>query len=566
MSMYHQTNPTEMFRERQLALLKEVEDRRIARRLNTGQLPKKRSRTATTLSILAVLVVVATLLMISAAGPAHADGETIIKVNSTSDKGDAGLNGICNTGPIVLGTQPECTLRAAIQESNFTPEKEIIAFDIPSTDSNCDASTHVCTIFPGAILPPITQPAVINGYSQPGSSFNTLAVGDNAVLKIELDGSRAAGGTSIRGLEILNSSDSLILGLVINGFSGTGIAISGDTSSGPTIAFNNRIAGNFIGTDPSGTQDLGNGSSGVTIGAGAFTTVVGGTSTIERNLISGNGVRGVNILSGSAGTKVEGNYIGTDRSGKADLGNTGSGVVAEGANNNTVGGATAGAGNLVSGNGANGVGLLGSNNKVLGNRIGTTASGTGSLGNDQVGLALVSAVDTLVGDGTSAGANTIAFNSADGVEITGGLSTGNAISRNSVFSNGRLGIDLFGGVQDAAGKTANDPGDVDAGPNGLQNKPAITSARMSATGKTLIRGKLNSALARAFKVQFYASPSGNEGKRFIGEKAVTTDSSSGNVSFKFAAKGVALGQKITATATGLDGTSEFSAPKKVVRR
>jgi hypothetical protein len=273
----------------------------------------------------------------------------------------------------------------------------------------------------------------------------------------------------------------------------------------------------------------------------------------------------VNILSGSAATKVEGNYIGTDRSGKIDLGNTGSGVVVEGSDNNTVGGATAGAGNLVSGNGGNGVGLLGSNNKVLGNRIGTTASGTGPLGNDQVGLALVSTVDTVVGDGTSEGANTIAFNSADGVEITGGLSTGNAISRNSVFSNGRLGIDLFGGAQDAAGNTANDPGDVDAGPNGLQNKPAIISAKKSATGRTLIRSKLSSALARAFKVQFYASPSGNEGKRFIGEKAVTTDSSSGSVSFKFSAKGVALGQKITATATGLDGTSEVSAPKKVVR-
>jgi hypothetical protein len=563
--MYHQINPTETFRERQLLLITETETRRLTRRLRAGRVRKSRSRKAVALGILAALVVVVTLLMMSAAGPAHADGETIIKVNATSDKADAGLNGTCNTGPIVLGTQPECTLRAAIQESNFTPEKEFIAFDIPATDPNCDPVTHVCTIFPGTTLPPITRPTAINGYTQPGSSFNTLAVGNNAVLKVQLDGSRASGGTSVGGLEILNSSDSLILGLVINGFSGAGITISGDTSTGPTIALDNRIAGNFIGTDPSGKQDRGNGSSGVVIGSGSFNTVVGGTSPLERNLISGNGVRGVNILGGSAGTKVEGNYVGTDRSGEADLGNTGSGIVAEGANNNSIGGTTAGAGNLVSGNGGNGVGLLGSDNNVLGNRIGTTASGTGPLGNDKVGLALVSAVDTLVGDGTSAAVNTIAFNVADGVEISG-LSSGNVVSHNSVFSNGKLGIDLTGGTQDAAGNTANDPGDVDSGPNGLQNKPLITSAKKNATGKTLIKGKVNSASGKTFKVQLYSNSSGNEGKRFIGEKTVTTDSTSGSISFKFSVKRITLGQKITATATGGEGTSEFSAPKKVVKR
>jgi hypothetical protein len=223
-----------------LDVLKEAEDRSLTRRLRASRVPKTRRRKAAVLGILAALVVVTGLVLVASSSPAHADGELILKVNSTADLSDAGLNGTCNTGPIVLGTQPECTLRAALQESNATPEKEIIAFDIPSTDPNCDASTHVCTIFPGAILPAITQPVVINGYSQPGSSFNTLAVGDNAVLKVVLDGSRASGGTSIRGLEIRNSSDSLIRGLVINGFSGVGITISGDTSTGPTIAFNHR--------------------------------------------------------------------------------------------------------------------------------------------------------------------------------------------------------------------------------------------------------------------------------------------------------------------------------------
>src|SRR5215204_2145623 len=300
--------------------------------------------------LLALGVLVAALFVVGLLSPpAHADGETTIEVNSTVDLSDVSINGTCAADS---PTGNLCTLRAAIQESNATPEKEIIAFDIPGSG--------IKTISLGGLLPSITKPVIIDGYSQPGASPNTLAVGNNALLRVELDGSEARGGALTRGLTIRESSDSLIRGLVINRFSGEGISVFGDTSSGPTIANNNRIEGNFIGTDTSGTQDLGNSIDGVTIASGAFNTTVGGTSRSARNLISGNGLSGVRVSSGSAGNQVQGNYIGTDKSGKADLGNAGSGVLTFDASNNTIGGATAGAGNVISGNGQSGVALLGS--------------------------------------------------------------------------------------------------------------------------------------------------------------------------------------------------------------
>jgi hypothetical protein len=225
-------------------------------------------------------------------------------------------------------------LRAVIQEANATLEKDVIFFVIPqsSGDPNCTAATHVCTIFPASARPPITSPLTINSYSQPGSSPNTLAVGNDAVLNVQLDGSNIPGGTiPVDGLRSFGSSENVIRGLVINGFSGDGIVVSGDTSSGATVANNNRIEGNFVGTDPSGEQDLGNIGCGITCGAlriasGAFSTTVGGTSTAARNVISGNNTNGILLGPGSASTRVQGNYIGTDRDGEADLGNSQSGI------------------------------------------------------------------------------------------------------------------------------------------------------------------------------------------------------------------------------------------------
>jgi hypothetical protein len=379
------------------------------------------------------------------------------------------------------------------------------------------------------------------------------------VLKIELAGN----GQTPSGLEITHvSGSSVVKGLVINRF-GEGIDIHGDTVG-------NRIEGNYIGTDPTGTLDRGNTDDGVNVFDGASENVVGGTTPAARNVISGNAFDAVFVIN-ATGNRIEGNYIGTDKSGTKSLpngdgpGGGGVAVVLTNSSGNTVGGTTAGARNVISGNASDGVGIFNDsqNNKVLGNRIGTTANGTGTLGNGEAGVSIngSNAVNNLVGDGTSAGSNTIAFNGEDGIEVQGG--TGNEISRNSIFSNAGIGIDLSGGFEDAAGNTANDTGDVDSGPNGLQNKPVLSSAKNSST-KTTITGTLNGGREVTYLIRFFSNLSGtDEGKKFIGQKSVTTDSF-GNVIFTFSPTNkVAAGQNITATATASEGTSEFSAPRKV---
>ena len=490
-----------------------------------------------------------------ASAPAHA--ATTFTVNSTADAPDAfPASNTCDTDVFTGGDQ--CTLRAAIQQANATLGADTINFAIPVT------GVQTIRVNSGGFgaLPAITEQVTIDGYTQTGAHPNTKTVGDDAALKIVLDGTNVGGS----GLQINGASNSVIKGLVINSFGNTGIDIFGTTTVGT------RIEGNFIGTDPSGTLDKGNGSGGVDAFADDISqTVVGGTTPAARNLISGNGFGGVemgnpdrNRLAESI--RVQGNYIGTDRSGTKDLGNDSDGIFIVNASGAVVGGNTAASRNVVSGNDA-GVDLFNlSGSSVLGNRIGTTATGTGALGNEQYGVLFVSSSETVsnnkIGDGTAAGSNTIAFNGTDGVEITSG--PGHEISRNSIFSNGGLGIDLGGGVEDAAGRTANDPGDVDSGPNRLQNKPVITSAKTSST-KTTITGTLNGGGEVTYLIQFFSNPSGDEGKKFIGQKNVTTDFP-GNASFTFSpATKVAAGQTITATATNLRGgdTSEFSAPKKV---
>jgi len=464
---------------------------------------------------------------------------TTFTVTTATDLGD----GVCDS---------QCTLREAINTSNNTPGPgaNSIKFNIPGSG--------VQTITPVSVLPPITRPAVIDGYTQPGSSPNTLATGDNAVLRIELNGTNIPGanGLTIQG----TSGGSVIKGLVINRFS-NGIAITGDTVG-------NRVEGNFIGTDPTGTLDRGN-LNGVAIFNGPSGNVVGGTTPAARNILSGNDNNGGIVVITANGNQIRGNYVGTDKSGTKDLGNQGvGGIYLSDADGNIIGGTMAASRNVVSGNDGDGIDLdSGSNeNKVLGNRVGTMANGTGALGNGFDGIFVLGS-NNQIGDGTSGGSNAIAFNGNDGVDILAtpsSASTGNEISRNSIISNDGLGIDLRGGFEDASGNTANDPGDIDSGPNGLQNKPALTSAKNSST-KTTIAGRINSTPGKTFKVQFFSSPSGtDEGKTFIGQKSVTTDGS-GIATFTFSpASKVPAGRTITATATDPAGnTSEFSAPRTV---
>src|SRR5205814_3960280 len=128
---------------------------------------------------------------------------------------------------------------------------------------------------------------------------------------------------------------------------GTGIQIA--PGSGTAI----QIQGNLIGTDVTGTADLGNTGDGVSINDSAFAAnvTIGGTDPAARNVISGDDGDGID-LRGVTGTVVQGNLIGTQIDGLSPLGNSGHGVNIVGTSNNSIGGTTAGAGNRIASNGA----------------------------------------------------------------------------------------------------------------------------------------------------------------------------------------------------------------------
>jgi hypothetical protein len=284
-----------------------------------------------------------------------------------------------------------------------------------------------------------------------------------------------------------------------------------------------------------------------------------------RNLVSGNGFGVTVVNAGAKENEVLGNFIGLDASGEEDLGNAGSGVVIELASDNTVGGTEAG--NVISGNGGAGVVLARAarDNDVLGNLIGTAKDGISPLGNSLSGvfIGFAGADGNTVGGNVPESSNTIAFSGADGASIVD-EAAGNRILRNSIHSNEDLGIDLAD-----EGTTANDFGDFDSGPNDLQNFPVLSSAK-TGTKATTVTGSLRSAPENTFAVRFFENPSGgNEGKSFVAQRSVTTNAD-GIGSFSLTledAKRVPVGKAITATATNDNGsTSEFSAPRKVVRQ
>ncbi|MBC2709972.1 MAG: right-handed parallel beta-helix repeat-containing protein [Desulfosarcina sp.] len=167
-------------------------------------------------------------------------------------------------------------------------------------------------------------------------------------------------------------------GNVISGNDVFGIVISNSGATG------NQVLGNKIGTDLSGTVALGNGTTGIFVGSSASGNIIGGTTTGAGNLISSNGLRGIQVSSGASNNQILGNFIGTDVTGTVDLGNGADGIMIHNAPDNIIGGTASGARNLISGNDDNRVSVLvdgATGNQIIGNYIGTDITGASVLGN-----------------------------------------------------------------------------------------------------------------------------------------------------------------------------------------
>ena len=339
-------------------------------------------------------------------------------------------------------------------------------------------------------------------------------------------------------------------GNIISGNQFIGVSLGGDGS---------KLQGNFIGTDITGTLELGNDGPGVFAGNKAL---IGGTVPEARNVIAGNGGFGNVVLDMDGGAVVQGNYIGTNVTGTGPLGRPTIGISLF-SHNNLIGGPAPGAKNVISGN-VIGI-LIGSRlagafqgNVIQGNLIGLNALGTGPLPNESYGISFQEgSSDNTVGGTQNGAGNKIAFNGKAGVLVSSGWR--NSIRGNSIFSNGGLGIDL-----QSEGVTANDTTDSDVGANNLQNFPVITSVQSLDSGTT-IHGSLKSTPNTTFQIDFYSSaaldPSGNgEGAVFLNTTPITTDINGDatiNVTLNVP---LGTGRVLTATATDPDGnTSEFSA-------
>ena len=272
-------------------------------------------------------------------------------------------------------------------------------------------------------------------------------------------------------------------------------------------------------------------------------------------LFDGGGIVFFN-LAANTGNRVTGNFIGTNVAGTAAVRNESGGVLAFNAARVTVGGNSPAERNLISGNGRDGVSLS-SENDVEGNLIGVAADGASPLGNGQSGVE-ISGSDNTVGGAVP---NVIANNGLDGITLFTGA--GNRFTRNSIFDNGGLGIDLDNEIANN-GVTPNDPGDADTGDNNLQNYPELQKAT-NGSGATTVQGSLSSTPGQSFEVHFYASPAADpsgfgEGRSFLGEISVSDSDGDGAIPLTFVSSpALSAGQRVTATATSAGGdTSEFS--------
>jgi uncharacterized repeat protein (TIGR01451 family) len=399
-----------------------------------------------------------------------------------------------------------------------------------------------------------------NGISSGGTGSANVIVGN--YVGVDITGLVALPNSG-EGVDAYGSSNITIGGTA----AGAGNVIAANKLDGVFI-FSPRVVvqGNLIGLGSDGVTPLGNGAAGIIT---YFDTQIGGTTPAARNIISANGSHGVVVKGGTAMAVIQGNFIGTDVSGMLARGNTGYGVDIDSISNNTIGGADAGAGNVIAANGTsntrdgNGVvpgGILISaagGNLIQGNQIGLAADGTTALGNRGSGVFLgFGATNNTIRR------NTIAFNAAAGaargagVSIVSGNSTGNVLDANSIFSNAGLGIDLGND-----GPTPNTPGGPHTGPNDLQNDPVIASAT-SGNETVTFGGTLDSTPATTFRLEFFsnhaADPSGfDEGEIFLGSAMVTTDA---NGKATFSVETIDFGGTYSATATDPAGnTSEFSA-------
>jgi hypothetical protein len=485
------------------------------------------------------------------------------------------------------------SLRQAILDANAGAGADTISFALPGAGPY--------TIAPTSGLPQLTGPTRIDGTTQPGYA---------GVPVVHVRGPGATPGYLVAGLSMVGD-DSSVRGLAVSGWSWYQVNVEGARAV---------VAGNYLGLGPDGTAtNASYADSYGGVGTRSVASRVGGTVPADRNVIGGVRV-GVRVMGYSAGTVVqgnyiglapdgatarpggvgvnfeggkdvtiggtlaaarnviaacqagisfgtgsaigvaiEGNYIGTDATGGRAVPN-GVGIDVDGGGGIRVGGRSAAARNVIAGNLTDGV-RIGEESydpavSVLGNWIGLAAGGS-PLGNGRDGVRVEQiwdppATPPAVGGPSAGEANVIAHNGGAGVRVVDVSVAGTVASRNSIFGNGGLGIDVAG-----AGPTPNDPLDVD----GFTNAPVLSATTLD--GLPAVAVTLDARPGTTYAVELFATPAADagQGQSFVAATFLTTDAA-GHATrvVGVAPRGDAVVLAATATGTVAGaGTSEFSA-------
>jgi CSLREA domain-containing protein len=512
-----------------------------------------------------VIILIGLIVSLALPSPASADSFVVNNPDDTND-------GLCDGS--------HCSLREAINAANNNPGPDTISF------AGLDATGGHITIQLNSFLNPLLDDqTTIDGTTALGYINEPVInlVKDSGVIEsgISIQGNNCV----VRGLSmagffgvpsspdtqpedligaaiVITGSGNLIEGNVLGWgafpnsrgvwLSGAGNSVIGNVISGNTVGIhmtgpNQVIRGNQIGTDASGTVAIPN-TYGIydsqNSGGGH---VIGGIGPADRNVISGNTKDGVYIRSNS--NTLQGNYIGTNNSGTAALGNNGSAIHVCDANHNLIGGP--GAGNLLSGNGGHGVILatgweVNANNVIQGNKIGTDINGVSPIPNQRNGIYYVDGGGSMVGGLGAGEGNISAYNGYAGIDVEG---PDQFILGNAIFSNGDRGVDINSNSV-ISQNSIYDNGSLGIVYSGGQGTPPPV---LSSTN--WISG---SACANCVVEIFLAAPDptgAGEGKEYLGS---VTASSNGDFSIPLPSGFPFCGQ-VTATATNSDPrTSQFS--------
>ncbi|MFT3790523.1 MAG: Ig-like domain repeat protein [Rudaea sp.] len=510
-----------------------------------------------------------------------AGGTIVFAIPAATDAGCGAASGVCTIKPafdlpaITQGVVLDGYTQPGAQANTNTVESRQGLNGALKIELDC-AMAGTCIAIDATDV--TVKGLVINGFSSFG--IDVAIAGGTATIAGNYIGTNVAGTAVVAGsaqtaIDIrAGSAGSVMIGgttaAARNLLSGNEQAVFSYSAMAPTIQ------GNLLGTDASGTASLTSSGNTLNLNPVGVAAIVGGTAAGAGNLIwNDSGAAGAPsagvFISGGIGDLVQGNLIGTDVAGTHVIAHASShsiGIWMTNAQSSFIGATTPGGRNVIAGFPGGGIEVdalgvaTGGSNRVVGNFIGTDISGSVDLGNAGIGVQVGGNAMATIGGSDAGASNIIAFtktngtaNSGIGVGITAG--NGNPISRNAIFGNAALGIDL--GLD---GVTSNDTGDADSGANALQNFPVVSAS--IAGGTATISGTINSSASAALHLEFFANSACSDagygqGQAFIGSTDVTTDGS-GNATFG----GLSLTVPgaltvITATATDAAGnTSEFS--------